>query len=127
MTQTAKPSIAVIGASADRSKMSNKAVRAYAGLGYQVYPINPKEATIEALPAFKSLSELPSKPDVVTLYLPPAIGLKVLAEVAKAAPKEFYVNPGAESPELMAEASKLGLEPIYACSITARGIDSSSI
>ena len=123
MTQTPKLRVAVVGASADRSKMSNKAVRAYASLGYQVYPINPKESQIEGLPAFRTLADLPASADVVTLYLPPAIGLKVLADVAKISPKEFYVNPGAESPELMAEASKLGLDPIYACSIVARGLN----
>ena len=122
MTEKLRPTVAVIGASADRAKMSNKAVRAYASLGYQVYPVHPKETVIEGFQVYKTLSQVPVKPDVVTLYLPPAVGLKVLPDVARAGPSEFYVNPGAESPELEAEAARLGLEPIYACSIIARGL-----
>ena len=36
-------------------------------------------------------------------------------------PKELYVNPGAESDELIARAEALGLEPILACSIVDIG------
>ena len=46
MTKT----IAIIGASADRAKFGNKAVRAFLQQGYTVYPVNPKETRIEGLP-----------------------------------------------------------------------------
>ena len=52
-------SVAVIGASADRSKFGNKAVRAYLTRGFTVYPVNPKETTIEGLPAFASIDAVP--------------------------------------------------------------------
>jgi hypothetical protein len=42
-------SVAILGASADRSKYGNKAVRAYQQQGYTVFPINPKESEIEGL------------------------------------------------------------------------------
>ena len=38
------PTVAVIGASNDRRKYGNKAVRAYVESGYTVFPVNPKEA-----------------------------------------------------------------------------------
>ena len=44
--------VAVIGASNDRRKYGNKAVRAFQAQGYVVYPINPHEVAIEGLPAF---------------------------------------------------------------------------
>ena len=47
-------SIAIIGASSDRKKFGNKAVRAFAWQGYTVYPVNPKEAQIESLPRSKA-------------------------------------------------------------------------
>jgi hypothetical protein len=37
------------------------------------------------------------------------------------------VNPGAESPELIARAEELGLEPIQACSIVEIGVSPSSL
>lgn len=117
----AKQTVAVIGASADRSKYSNKAVRAYVRQGWDVYPVNPKGGEIEGLKAYPSVDQIPAKIDRVTLYLPPQIGIQALPGIARAKPAEFFVNPGAESEELVAESRKLGLEPILACSIIEIG------
>jgi len=116
-----KKTVAVIGASADRSKYSNKAVRAYQRQGWEVYPVNPKGGQIEGLTAFASMDQIPTLIDRVTLYLPPPLGIKALPAIAQAKPAEFFVNPGAESVELIAQAQRLGLEPILACSIIEIG------
>ncbi len=113
--------VAVVGASADRSKYSNKSVRAHLKQGWEVYPVNPKGGQIEGLKVYTSLAEIPVKLDRVTLYLPPAIGLKTLPAIVAANPGELFVNPGAESDELVAEAQRLGLDPILACSIVDLG------
>ena len=39
--------IAIIGASADRDKYGNKAVRAYLRLGHEVMPVHPSARVIE--------------------------------------------------------------------------------
>lgn len=118
------PTVAILGASADRSKFGNKAVRAFLAKGYAVYPVNPKGGEIEGLAAFKSLAEIPAdvKLDRVSVYLPPAIGLKSLPEIAARQPAELWLNPGSESEELVAEAEKLGLNVVQACSIVAVGM-----
>lgn len=113
--------VAVIGASADRSKYSNKAVRAYLRQGWDVFPVNPKGGKIEGLATFPSVDQIAAKVDRVTLYLPPQLGIQALPGIAQARPDEFFVNPGAESEELVAEARKLGLDPILACSIIEIG------
>ena len=46
------PAVAVIGASNDRAKYGNRAVRAYKRQGWTVYPVNPGLATVEGLPSF---------------------------------------------------------------------------
>jgi len=49
-----KPTVAILGASADRAKFGNKSVRAHARAGYEVYPVNPSGGLScfgEAIPA----------------------------------------------------------------------------
>jgi len=115
-------SVAVIGASNDRRKYGNKAVRAYARLGYVVYPVNPNEQEIEGLPAYRSILDIPGRVDRAVFYVPPHVGLRVIEEVAQKGVEEVYLNPGAESPELIRRAQDLGIEPVVACSILAVGI-----
>jgi len=114
--------IAIIGASADRSKFGNKAVRAFAKQGYTVLPVNPKETEIEGLPAFKSISDVPERPNLISVYLPPPVLLKVLPAIAAKGCDEFWLNPGTESDEVLAEAERLGLNVIQACSIVGIGM-----
>ena len=114
--------VAIIGASSDRAKFGNKAVRAYVQQGYTVYPINPKEAQIEGLPAFKSIADVPGRPNMISVYLPPPVLLKVLPDIAAKGCDELWLNPGTESDEVVAEAERLGLNVIQACSIVGVGM-----
>ena len=114
--------VAIIGASADRSKFGNKAVRAYQQVGYKVYPVNRSEREIEGLPAYRSILDVPVRPDMVSLYLPPTKVLEVLPEIAAKGCDELWLNPGTESPEVLAEAGRLGLNAIQACSVVAVGL-----
>lgn len=115
-------SVAVIGASADRSKFGNKAVRAYVQQGFTVWPVNPKEATIEGLPAFASIADVPGRPSLVSVYLPPPVTLKVLPAIVAKGCDELWLNPGTESDAVLAEAERLGLNVIQACSIVSVGL-----
>lgn len=119
--------VAVIGASADRNKYGNKAVRAYAARGWKVYPVNPSAKEIEGIPAVPSILAIPEAVQRATLYLPPQMGVKVLADIAAKGVAELYVNPGAESDELLTRARTLGLDPIVACSIVEIGVSPSSL
>jgi predicted CoA-binding protein len=114
--------IAIIGASTDRNKFGNKAVRAFQQQGYQVFPVNPKEETIEGLRAYKSITDVPVRPDKISVYLPPPVLLKVLPDIAAKGCDEFWLNPGTESDEVLATAEQLGLNVIQACSIVGVGI-----
>ena len=126
---SARPStVAILGASADRAKFGNKAVRAYLAQGYQVFPIHPKAQTIESLQAYRSILEVPvDRLDRASLYLPPQIGLQVIEEIARKPVREVWLNPGAESPALIARARELGLNVIVACSIVDIGINPSDL
>ncbi len=113
------PSIAVIGASNDRNKYGNRALRAYVAQGWTVYPINPNEPVIEGIAAYKSIADVPAPVDRASLYVPPAIGIQLLEAISAQRAKELWVNPGSGSPELLVRAQELGLEIVEACSIVA--------
>lgn len=119
--------VAIIGASNDRAKYGNKSVRAHLQQGYTVFPINPKEAQIEGIPAFKSITDIPVRPDRVSLYLPPPLVVKVLPDIAAKGCDELWLNPGTESDEVLSEAKRLGLNVIQACSIIDVGISPSRL
>ncbi len=114
--------VAIIGASNDRNKYGNKAVRAFQQQGYKVYPVNPRETQIEGLPTFRHIADIPVRPQMVSLYVPPPVALKVLPEIAAKGCDELWLNPGTESDEVLAEAERLGLNVIQACSIIGVGV-----
>lgn len=120
-------SVAVIGASTDRSKFGNKAVRAYTQQGFTVWPVNPKEPVVEGLPAFASIADVPGRPNLVSVYLPPPIVFKVLPAIAAKGCDELWLNPGTESDEVLAEAERLGLSVIQACSIVSVGVSPATL
>lgn len=114
--------VAVLGASANRYKFGNKAVRAFVRQGYQVYPINLHERIIEGQAVYRSMHELPGRPDLVSVYLPAETTLRLLPEIAARGCDELWLNPGSDSPEVLAQAEQLGLNVIQACSIVGAGV-----
>jgi uncharacterized protein len=117
------PNVAVLGASRDRSKYGNRAVRAYLRQGYTVYPVHPSAPSIEGQPAYRSVLEIPAAElDRITIYLPPSVSAAILGEVARKPAREVWFNPGADGPEVVRKARELGLNVITGCSIMAIGV-----
>jgi predicted CoA-binding protein len=115
--------VAIIGASADRSKYGNKSIRAHLSQGYQVFPVNPKGGEIEGLPVYARIADVPvAHLDRVSMYVPPAVGMKLIDEIAAKGCDELFLNPGSESDELFEAALARGLNPIIACSIVDVGV-----
>ena len=119
--------IAILGASADRQKFGNKAVRAFRQQGYMVYPVNPKETEIEGLACYRSISDVPVRPQMISVYLPPPVLLKVLPDIAAKGCDELWLNPGTESDEVLAAVERLSLNGVQACSIVGVGVSPSSL
>jgi predicted CoA-binding protein len=113
--------VAVIGASNNRRKFGNRALRAYRDQGYTVVPINPHEAEVEGLKAYPSVLDVPGPIDMASFYVPPEVGEEIIGDIARKQIAEVWLNPGAESDELIARARALSIKPIVACSIVALG------
>jgi len=113
--------VAVIGASSNRSKYGNKALRAFERQGYKVIPINPNETEVEGKKAYASVLDVPDTIDMATVYVPGAIGVKVMDDLARKGVGEVWLNPGADDGPVVERARALGLNTIVACSIIAIG------
>jgi len=119
--------VAVVGAHNDRSRFGNKAVRAFLQQGFQVFPINPNETVIEGLEAYKTIAEVPVRPEIVTVYVRPEILVHLLPEIARRGCDELWLNPGTASDEVLKVASESKLNVIQACSILGIGVSPAAL
>ena len=117
MTKT----VAVVGASSQRQKFGNKALRAFQAQGYRVIPINPNERDVEGLPTYASVLDVPGPIDMATVYVQPEVTMRLLGEFQQKGIPEIWVNPGAEDDRVMAEARRRGMNVVFACSIIGIG------
>jgi hypothetical protein len=113
--------IAIVGASVDRRKFGNKALRAFRQQGHTVVPINPNESVVEGERAYPSVLDYAGAIDEATLYVPGDIGVRVLDEIAEKSIPLVWLNPGADDEAVVRKAKALGLHAVVACSILGVG------
>ena len=121
MPESTPRRVAVIGASSNRKKFGNRALRAFLRQGYDVVAINPNESVVEGLRTYATVLDVPGAIDMATFYVPPHVGLVVIDQVADKGISEVWLNPGSESQALVERARQRGIEPIEACSVMAIG------
>jgi hypothetical protein len=113
--------VAVIGASSNRNKFGNKALRAFERRGYTVIPINPNEPEVEGHKTFSTVLDVPGEIDLATVYVPAGPGVTVMEQLAEKGVGEVWLNPGADDASVVDRARTLGLNIVQACSIIAIG------
>ena len=113
--------VAVVGASSNRDKFGNKALRAFERQGYTVIPINPTETEVEGHKAYASVLDVPGAIDMATIYVPTSAGVRVMDDLAKKGVAEVWLNPGADDRQVVEKARQLGLKTVQHCSIIAIG------
>jgi len=113
--------VAVVGASRDRHKFGNKALRAFRDSGETVIPINPHESEVEGIRAYASVLDVPGPIDMATVYVQPDVAMRLLDEFGRKQIPEIWLNPGADDDDILAEARRRHLNVIVACSITGVG------
>ena len=103
---------AVVGASTDRTKYGNKVLRCYLQHGRDAVPVNPKDAEVEGRAAYKSLTDIPQRPDAVSIITPPKVTEAVVEEAGRLGIRHLWMQPGAESPAAIARGQALGINVI---------------
>ncbi len=88
---------AVMGVSRNPRKYGYRVYKDLKNSGYKVYPINPNADEILGDKCYNSLEELPEKPDVVDLVVPPKITEDVVKKCKKLGIKRVWMQPGSES------------------------------
>ena len=110
-----KPSVAIVGASNDRSKFGNRIYLTLREAGYQVYAVNPREDVIEGDPAYTSVADLPVTPTVVDMVIPPRFALSTVQQAKEKGVKAIWFQPGSEDPEAIQWAKDNGLDVVESC------------
>ena len=96
-----KTTIALVGATDNPSKYGSVIYRDLTRKGYIVYPVNPNRSTVQGAPAYARLADLPSKPTIVNVVVPPHVTLDILDEAEALGIRNIWLQPGAESPAVM--------------------------
>lgn len=115
------PTIAILGASSNRSKFGNKCVRCYLDVGWEVFPVNPGATEVEGLKSYARLADIPGDLDRISVYLPPPVSLAMLPDMAERGAGDVIFNPGAADAEVLREAKRLGVPAKDDCAIVAVG------
>ena len=114
---------AIVGASEDQNKFGNRIYRDLKRAGYTVYGVNPNAQTADGDPVYATIADLPELPAVIDVVVPSWVGRRIADDAAAAGVKLFWLQPGAESDELIQHAESLGLDVIHhACAMVEKRI-----
>lgn len=119
----AAPAIAVVGASDEKHKYGHKVYVCYQQNNRKAYPVNPNTKTVGGNTAYPDLNSLPEQVQSASIITPPAVTDRVVDDAIKAGVKNLWMQPGAESAEAVAKATKAGINVIYggACVLVVLG------
>jgi len=112
---------AIVGASQNRSKYGNRVFRSLRHAGYRVYPVNPNVAEVEGDAAYPTLAELPERPEVVNLVVPPPVTEQVVRQAHELGLMRIWMQPGTESDEAIEFCETHGMQLVYdACAMVQK-------
>jgi len=86
-------SIAIVGASRQKSKVGYEILANIVKAGYKggIFPVNPNTDTIEGLKCYPDLESIPDTPDLVIIIVPAKIVPLVMQQCAKVGVKSVII------------------------------------
>jgi hypothetical protein len=109
--------VAVIGASPNPDRYSNKAIRLLEKHNHHPIPVALKHETIEDRKVYRRLNEITEKVDTVTMYVGPKKQGSIIDEILELAPKRVIFNPDTEDSETREKLEKAGIKVVEACTL----------
>jgi uncharacterized protein len=104
---------AVVGASDNIEKYGYKVYKMLKSNGYKVYPVNPLRETVQGDKTYKTIADLPERPNVISVITPPNISIEILKQAEKLEIPSVWFQPGAEDANLVEYAKTSPLDVIY--------------
>ena len=104
---------AVIGVSRNPEKYGNKVYKDLRNAGYEVYAVNPKIDKVLGDRCYSELKELPVKPDIVDLVVPPKITEKIVIDCKKLGIDKIWMQPGSESKKAIDFCEKNNIKVLH--------------
>ena len=93
--------VAVVGATDNAAKYGHKILLDLKRKGFKIYPVNPQRDTVMGDKAYAAVGDIPDPPTIVDFVIPPRITLHVLKQCLELGLKNVWIQPGAESPEVI--------------------------
>ncbi|RLI40405.1 CoA-binding protein [Candidatus Bathyarchaeota archaeon] len=104
---------AVVGASRDPKKYGYQVYKDLRKAGYRVYPVNPNADEILGDRCYPSIEDLPVKPDVVDIVVPPKITERVVKTCRKLGIRKVWMQPGSESEAAIKFCEENGMDVVH--------------
>jgi hypothetical protein len=109
---------AVVGVSLSPEKHGNKIFRDLRSAGYIVYAINPGGGKLDGQKLYPSLADLPERPAVVDIVVPPKITADIVRQCAELRLTRVWMQPGSESAEAIRFCQEQGIQVVHsACAM----------
>lgn len=112
-----KQRVAILGASDDPTRYSNRVFHLLQEYGHAPVPVHPTLKLLADMPVCKSLSEIRGTIDTLTMYVGPQHSRSLSQEILRLNPKRVIFNPGSENRELQSMLEGCGIEIIEGCTL----------
>ena len=103
---------AVVGDALNENKPAFRIAKKLQDAGKDVHIVNPREKTERCA---RALYEIDSSIDVVDLVISPKIGPRIIDDCASLGIKNVFIQPGAESDEILEKCSQAGISVHQGC------------
>jgi predicted CoA-binding protein len=104
---------AVVGASRDPRKYGYQVYKNLKNARYEVYPVNPNAKEILGDKCYPSLENLPIKPDVVDVVVPPKVTEHIVETCKKLGITKVWMQPGSESEKAIEFCEKNDVDVVH--------------
>ncbi len=103
----------VAGASRDPKKYGYQVYKDLKEAGYKVYPVNPNADRILGDKCYLDLGDLPVKPDVVDVVVPPRVTEEIVKTCKRLGITKVWMQPGSESETAIEFCDKNHIDVVY--------------